>query len=153
MLPLKRIRYYSMNLWNCSTAPAYNLKVYNVINKDLRDKVYQLMDSDQFYEDINLLMYDFAQQLDHEWQAGFNGRSGGYLVLYMGGKKKNGQVFSYPGKDIDDNEIPSEVLKAFRQLAIDIVKTTEYKARHCQIKEEEYTVIKIRKVIINKEDK
>jgi len=35
----------------------------------------------------------------------------------------------------------------FRNLAVDIVKTTEYIARNYEIKEEEYTITKTRKVI------
>ena len=183
MKALKRIRYYTMNSWNLSKAPAYNLKIYNVINDELQDKVYELMNVEDIYDDINDLIHDFDELNDHKWQAGFNGRSGGYLVLYSGDKKteyytkedfKNGDVYiekcgwksydeakelnlvdreivtniyTHPGRGIEDNEVPVEVLKAFRQLAIDIVKTTEYLAKNAVIEEEEYTVTKTRKVV------
>ena len=39
MKPLKRIRYDTMNSWNLSQAPAYNLKVYNVGKLDLMVEV------------------------------------------------------------------------------------------------------------------
>jgi len=188
MQALKRTRYYTMNSWNGSTAPAYNLKVYNVIDRELQSKVYELMESDDFYFDINELMRDFERETDYQWQAGFNGRSGGYLVLYKGGykekiiypeaefKKDNGyygRVYSdkYGWKTyteakeegllnktikkvyctnsgVDDNEVPTEILKAFRRLALDIVQHTEYLARNCKIQEETYMVEKKRKVII-----
>ena len=187
MRNLKRIRYYTMNSWNKSQAPAYNLKIYNVIDKELQDKVYEMMDTEDFYSEINLLIKDFESAHNYEWQAGFNGRSGGYLVLYKGGRKKSehksyctdcGQrnftsiketgkkcgkcgaeeridkefyeVFSCPGKDIEDNEVPIQILKDFRQLAVDIVKSTEYMAKQGEIKEEEYTIIKKRKVLLMK---
>ena len=84
---MKRIMYYTMNSWNLSKAPAYNLKVYNVIPKKYQDKVYDLMEIDGFYDGINALIGDFDSEWDYKWQAGFNGRSGGYLVLYRGLKK------------------------------------------------------------------
>ncbi len=37
-------------------------------------------------ENITQIMHDFDANHDHEWQAGFNGRSGGYIVLYKGFK-------------------------------------------------------------------
>lgn len=160
MKTLKRIRYYTMNSWNLSKAPAYNLKIYNVINDELQDKVYELMNVEDVYDDINDLIHDFDELNDHRWQAGFNGRSNGYLVLYSGGKKTEyykelnlvdreivTNIYTHTGKAIEDNEVPVEVLKAFRQLAIDIVKTTEYLAKNAVIEEEEYTVTKTRKVV------
>jgi len=185
MKALKRIKYFTMNSWNGSTAPAYNLKVYNVIDNKLQDKVFELMECDGFYDDINFLIAEFDRDFDYQWQAGFNGRSGGYLVLYRGGKKdghksictKCGQrnyktieetqnnicgncgkktrinknlpiIYSLPGQSIDDKEVPVEVLKAFRRLAVDIVKSVEYTAKNCTVKDETYIVEKTRKVIV-----
>ena len=98
MKTLKRTRYNTMNSWNLSTAPAYNLKIHNVIDNDLQDKVYEMMDIRDFYDGINDLIYDFNVDNDFEYQAGFNGRSGGYLVLYNGGKKTD----YYTKKDFDE---------------------------------------------------
>ena len=148
MKTLKRIRYHTANSWNLSTAPAYNLKIYNVINNELQDKVYKLMDSPDFYDGINLLMQDFDIEHGYKWQVGFNGRSGGYLVLYKGGRNEDGRPFSYPGKQIEDDGVPVDVLKAFRRLALDIVKTTEDMAKNCQVVDEDYTVTRTRKTIV-----
>jgi len=82
-----RIRYSTMNSWNGLTAPAYNLKVHKVIPNSLQSKVFELMECDDFYDEINFLMDDFAQDNKFEWQARFNGRSDGYLVLYRSEKK------------------------------------------------------------------
>jgi hypothetical protein len=135
-----------MNSWNNSTAPAYNLKVYHCINSSLRDKVFELMQCENFYDEINYRMRMFDAQFNYAWQVGFNGRSGGYLVLYKGGIKDN-RPFSYPGKTIEDSEVPAEVLRAFRVLAVWIVKYTESLAKHAQIKEENYCIQKTRKVV------
>ena len=147
MKNLKRIRYYTMSSWNRSTSLAYNLKIYNVIDNDLQDACYELLDCSEVYDDINWLVHKFNYNNNYEWQAGFNGRSGGYLVLYRGGKYENGTVYSKPGLHIEDNEVPAEVKKTFRKLAIDIVKTAEYYARNFKVVEETVEVPKKIKVL------
>ncbi len=184
MKTLKRIYYDTMSSWNNAKAPAYNLKIYNVINDDLQNMVFAMMDTEDFYTSINDLIDDFNRECDFIYQAGFNGRSGGYLVLYKGGKKLSehksyctdcgqrnftaveennnvcGQcgkpcrinhtfytVFTNPGQSIDAKDVPVDVLRRFRQLAVDIVKETEFTAKNCKIAEEEYTVVKTRKVL------
>lgn len=169
MKKLNRIRYWTMDSWNKITAPAYDLKVPNVIDNDLQDKVLELMEAEGFYDEINALIRDFNRSTDYSYQAGFNGRSGGYLVLYNGGRtaktifsdkefeseeyghranadgygwksreeaeadgllnKTIYKVHTYPGRGIDEKEVPGNVLRAFRKLAVDIVKGTEYLAR------------------------
>jgi hypothetical protein len=178
-----------MNSWNNATSLAYNLKIHNVIDNKLQDKVYELMELSEFYEDINMLISDFDNEFNHEWQAGFNGRSGGYLVLYHGGKDTkyiskdlfrsnngyNGQVYindrygwlsledcenlgilettitnrtyTQPGITISDAEVPTEVKKAFRKLAIDIVKSAEFMAKNYTIEEQEIECLKTVKVL------
>jgi len=84
---MKRIRYNTMNSWNLSTAPAYNLKIHKVIPRELQDKVFEMLECENFYDEINLLISEFGREHNWKWQAGFNGRNGGYLVLYTGGRK------------------------------------------------------------------
>jgi hypothetical protein len=124
-----------MNSWNRSTAPAYNLKVYNVIDNDLQDKVFEIMECENFYDKIDHLIQEFDEENNHKYQAGFNGKSGGYLVLYIGGKHEDGQVYTKPGISIDEKDVPADVLKRFRRLAVDIVKTTEELAKSAEIEE------------------
>ena len=146
MKSLKRIRYNTMNSWNNATSLAYNLKIHNVIDDKLQNKVYELMELSEFYEDINMLISDFDNEFNHEWQAGFNGSSGGYLVLYHGGIKDN-RVYTQPGITITDEEVPTEVKKAFRKLAIDIVKNAEFMAKNYTIEEQEIECLKTVKVL------
>ena len=106
------------------------------------------MEAEDFYcFAINSLITSFDRKHDYLWQAGFNGRSGGYLVLYKGGKHKDGGVFSYLGKQIEDNEVPVNVLKDFRKLAVSIVKSTKELAKNYDVVEEEYTITKTHKVL------
>lgn len=151
MRPLKRIRYYTMNSWNNSESLAYNLKVYNVIDHKLQDKVYDLMQAEDFYNEINEMIWLFDMSHNYEWQAGFNGRSGGYLVLYKGGIDRDGRRYCRPGVEILEEDVPTHVKRAFRKLAVDIVKHVEYMAKNCEVIDEEYTVTQSRKVIgVNK---
>lgn len=143
-----------------------------------------MMQLEDFYADINYLIEEFDEANNYEYQAGFNGRSGGYLVLYRGGRKQthksictacgqrnfqsteeNGkkcgrcgqdsrvdqalyQTYTQPGLNISDEEVPGDVLRRFRKLALDIVRDAEYKAKNCKIEEESYTVEKTRKILI-----
>lgn len=137
MKNLKRITYPTMNYWNGSTAPAYNLKIYNVIPRELQDRAYEIYaDEDlsyELYNKINALIDDFTAETKYAYTAGFNGRSGGYLVLYKSCRVVNydsdgtahARLETYPGRDIDEKDVPADILRAFRKLALNIIKTAE----------------------------
>lgn len=79
-------RYFTMNSWNRSTSFANNMKIYNLgLSKEIEDTLYDILFSDDnndldFY--IKCLIADFETEHDDRYTACFNGRSGGYLVLY-----------------------------------------------------------------------
>lgn len=76
-------RYYTMNSWNLATSYANNVKVYNLdLPDDLRNKAYDFLDAecDEFSFEIQHLIAEFEHFTGYS--AGFNGRSGGYIVLY-----------------------------------------------------------------------
>lgn len=82
-------RYNTANSWNNSTSYAHNVKIYNLgLTEEQKDKLYDMIDTDEFYDEINFIIHDFDEDHNHEWQVGFNGRSGGYLVLYQGDQKE-----------------------------------------------------------------
>lgn len=82
-------RYFTMRSWNRSTSYANDMKIYNLdLPHEIKDKLYDMLDVDDVWFRLNLLKEDFAIAHNHQWQAGWNGRSGGYLVLYSGGRKK-----------------------------------------------------------------
>lgn len=99
-------RYDTMNSWNQSTSYANNMKIYKVIPRDLQDKVYNLMNAEGFYDEINDRIADFDREHDYSFQAGFNGRSSGYLVLYIGSVEIR-TIFKFEGsyseRDYADN--------------------------------------------------
>ena len=136
---LIRTRYWTMNSWNRSKAPAYNMKIPNIIaDPDIRSRLYDIIGYENAYDYVNCLINDFDDQFNHEWQAGFNGRSGGYLVLYKGHRDINtGQVSIMPGLNIENDEVPEEVLNAFQKLAEDIQAYAIYAAEHSRLEEVE----------------
>ena len=198
-------RYSTMNSWNQSTSWANNVKVYNVIPDELQDKVFEMMESEDFYDDINNVIAEYNRKNDYQIQAGFNGRSGGYLVMYEGYaetktiftftdekslKSYNGREYAdgfgwrdieeakaqglynkkirkigvWPGRSVDNydcedyedkdqfsmsslKEIVQKVQR-FDQLCDDVVRATIELAENCEVEEEEYTVVKKRKVIV-----
>ena len=117
----KRIRYWTMNSWNGSKSLAYNMKIYNIFPMKYIHSIYDLMNEPDAYFTVNSLISAFEHKYNYKWQAGFNGHSGGYLVLYSGGIR-DGVPYCQPGLDIKDNEVPAEVKKDFRKLAVDIYK-------------------------------
>jgi hypothetical protein len=78
-------RYPTMNYWNNSTSYANNIKIHSLGLPDgIRDKLYGISETAEFWEKARRLFDDFAGNYDYRWQIGTNGRSGGYLVLYSG---------------------------------------------------------------------
>ena len=83
-------RYNTMNSWNCSTSYANNVKIYNLgLSKADEEKLYELIEMSEFYDRLHLFFYEFGNRHNFIWQAGFNGRSGGYIVLYQGYAKQS----------------------------------------------------------------
>ena len=81
----------TMNSWNRSTSYACNMKLYKLgLDRGTEDKLWDMIQVPEFYERLNERIEDFNWQHNYLWQAGWNGRSGGYLVLYQGGTKPSG---------------------------------------------------------------
>lgn len=75
-------RYDTMNSWNCGTSYAHNMKLYTLgLTREQEDKAYDLIDFDEVGWYIEDCIADFEAECPG-YTAGFNGRSGGYLVLY-----------------------------------------------------------------------
>lgn len=148
-------RYFTMNSWNGSCSYACNLKIYKLgLDQEIADKLYEMLDIPEFFYFQSVLLHDFAQKHNFMWQAGFNGRSGGYLVLYQG----NGES-CYPGRGTDDDadfeewemyELKERVrlVQEFDKLADDMVRTAVRLTKEYEVGKEEYFVPQTRKVLI-----
>ncbi len=88
----KHFRYNTMNSWNRSTSYANNIKLYNIDKPDDvdNDTWWEMLWITEWQEKLSDLLEDFGRKYNWQWQAGINGRSGGYVVLYKGGIKPSG---------------------------------------------------------------
>ena len=84
-------RYSIMNSWNGADSYAHNLKIYKLgLCSEIEEKLYDLLSFQEFFDFLRELIDDFACRHQFRWQAGMNGRSGGYLVLYEGELRPTG---------------------------------------------------------------
>lgn len=79
-------QYYTLNSWNGLKSVANNVKVYNLnLSGDCYNALTFLQDDDYFT--VNMMIEDW--EVEHRgYKVGFNGRSGGYLVLYNADNNK-----------------------------------------------------------------
>lgn len=91
----KHFRYNTANSWNGSTSYACNMKIYRLgLDSDIVDKLYDMLNAQEFFDEIDELLSEFNEEHNYLWQARMNGRGGGYLVLYNG-KSEPSQYKSY----------------------------------------------------------
>ena len=79
-------RYSTMNSWNGSSSYANNVKYYNLnLTDEQTTKFFELLDNDdrEFWDCYAEPLIEGFRE-DTGYTAGFNGRSGGYLVMYEG---------------------------------------------------------------------
>lgn len=99
-------RYDTMNSWNRSTSYSRNMKIYNVIPAGLQDKAFELLGQGEVFDEINDLINEWDREQDYDFQAQWNGRSGGYLVIIRGGYNLK-TLFTFEGnnkeRDYEDN--------------------------------------------------
>jgi len=148
-------RYNTMNSWNNSTSWAANVKIHRVIPSDLQDKAFELTQTTDFYDIINSILSDYSYENNHYLQAGFNGRSSGYIVMYEGDGKR-----CYPGRQIDNydcedyKQMTASDIKAiydkvrdFDKMIKRVINETIYLCKNSEVVEVEYFECKTMKVI------
>lgn len=113
------LKYSTMNSWNRTQSYANNIKIYNLgLPKDLEDKFYIATSDNVEFLEFTWLIDDMKEEFAKEWgyYPGFNGRSGGYLVLYqtclVDGKRE-----IYPGKPF-----PSQLDEYEEDMDIDLLR-------------------------------
>ena len=78
-------RYDTMNSWNRATSYANCVKIHRLeLTREQMDKAWGMLDMTEVYDGMHDIMQEWSAERDWRWQVGFNGRSGGYLVLYQG---------------------------------------------------------------------
>lgn len=87
----EHFRYHTMSSWNNATSYARNVKIYNLgLTREQKDRAYDIIYADGAYDRIDAIIHAFEVAHEFRYQMGFNGRSGGYIVLYEGGQKPSG---------------------------------------------------------------
>lgn len=81
----EHFRYWTMSSWNRLESYAHNVKLHRLgLTSEQLDRAFELLDPDidtsAFWDGVHELISDFYEETGY--MAGFNGRSGGYLVLY-----------------------------------------------------------------------
>lgn len=163
---LNHFRYDTMNSWNRATSYANNVKLYNLkIPKELEDKAWDLIcgdvDTSELQFDIHYCIEEFREMTGYD--AGFNGRSGGYIVMYDTDWDYSGEkpvLRTYPGRSIDDYDEEDfaeydmdwlrervKLVQRFDEMCNNIFKTFMYYLENFDVVEEEYTVTKTRRVL------
>ena len=152
-------RYNTMNSWNRSSSYANKMKIYTLdLPKEIEDKLWEMLNVEEawFYINQHIRDYKLNGFLPDGYDVGFNGRSGGYLVLY---------VEKYCGRSIDqdadfENEEEwdiwalrnrVELVQSFDKLCDEIVDMAIWLAENMTVEEETYKVEKTRKVLVEKE--
>ena len=84
-------RYSTMNSWNRGNSYANNVKLSGITfpSQEVEDRAYELVYTEQAFDDVHEVLKEFAERHGFIWQIGFNGRQSGYLVLYHGYVKKS----------------------------------------------------------------
>jgi len=79
-------RYVTMNSWNRSTSYANCVKIHRLdLTPAQMEHAWSMLDCEEVFDPIHDMIRDWSVEHDWRWQVGFNGRSGGYMVLYQGG--------------------------------------------------------------------
>ena len=154
--------YHLMNSWNRLRTFAHNIKIYNLnVDKEVEDKLYELLDVES--SDIKFIFEDnieFFNEKNPGYTIHTNGRSGGYLILArsqndrgklsdMADAVKNYEKLDDLKEDYDFEEFRTlaETVMNFDRACDNIIQAVVSLAENCEIVEEEYMVLKTRKVI------
>lgn len=152
-------RYFTMNSWNGLKSIANNVKVYKMELSNL-NRAWEIVNACDDWSDNEFYRAVDAEIADSGLRVGFNGRSGGYLVLYN--EKNNcdvcnGDYFCENYEDaVEGNDIDRDVLERdfalvqrFDRLCDRLRDMLEYYTKRAVIDTyEEVTVVKKTRVRI-----
>jgi len=94
-------RYDTMRSWNRETSFSRNIKITRIpfSDQETRLRAFDLLNVNEAFDEFDRIIDEFALRHDYAWQIGRNGRSGGYLVLFSGGKRDTGYKSYCPSCD------------------------------------------------------
>ena len=145
-------QYFTMTSWNIEKSIANNVKVYNL---ELDYKILDLLQCDDYFT-INCLMKDWETE-NKGYKVGFNGRSGGYIVLYN--DENNRSILDYIIEDSENYEEfktrlkynglylkeyqeelirQVDIVQSFDKLCDELLETCKNMLESCTIKEKDF---------------
>lgn len=143
-------RYDTANSWNESTSYARNVKIYNLgFSEVLEAKALDLICEEGFNELVARLYDPLVEQFEEDadgYTIGFNGRGGGYLVLYHKNYPFRSLDMHEDFEDFDDFEIKEryELVKLFDEYCDYFIDAFKYAVENVTVEEEEVvTKIKV----------
>lgn len=137
-------RYYTINAWNRLTSYSQNVKLYNLgLSSEQLDKAYDLIFANDTFE-FDVMVQDCIRQFEADtgYTADFNGRSGGYLVMYDTMLKPTGLsvIMSSVDADADFDEWDEdglkeriELVRRFDRMCDEIRNTLLYAIEHAVV--------------------
>ena len=146
--------YYTMNSWNNIRSIANNVKLYNLGLSGDYWRLLEIFEVDHYFTINSIIEMWEIEEVSNGYRVGFNGRSGGYLVLYN--ENNNGSVLdsciyndtyedfksevqSYYGslKNYKDRLLEQvELVQKFDLLCNDLVRECQYMLDNAIIEEE-----------------
>lgn len=157
----EHFQYFTMNSWNLEKSIANNVKIYNI---GLDYKILDLLQCDDYFI-INCIVEDWEAE-NKGYRVRFNGKSGGYIVLYN--DENNKSVLDYIIEDSENYEEFKERLKynglylkeykedlvrqvdivqSFDKLCDELLETCKNMLENCTIEEKETIVTKTEKML------
>ena len=147
-------KYSTLNYWNNLWSIANNVKVYKL---GLDYKILDLLQIDNYFT-INTIIEDW-EVMHPGYKVGFNGRSGGYLVLYNDNNNKSVLDYYVDTNDTYEDfkrEIQEvygglkwykqelinqvELVQEFDELCDNLLEECKYMLEHYEIVEKERTI-------------
>lgn len=148
-------RYYTGNSWNRLTSYANNVKIYHLgLTKEQENYAYEILScdsADAIYDEIDFICKSFFDETGYK--IFFNGRSGGYLVLYRAeGVNSIDQCEDFEDEYWEMSELKERVklVQAFDKACDRIRETFIYCLDNSMIVDQDYTVTK--KVLVLSEE-
>lgn len=91
---------------NHSYSRCIKLRYIDFPSRKVEDTAYQMLDIPEAFDEVGRIMEEWGASNDWKYQAGFNGRSSGYIVMLRGGLRDGHPYTSYQsigeGRDYTD---------------------------------------------------
>ena len=159
----KHLTYATLNSWNRLYSIARNVKLHNIgLTKKQYNIAFEMLEMQEYLLDIECILNDFKYD-NPEYVILFNGRSGGYMVLYKKSHNKcaifedllDCDTYEHFKECYEDDtsyliDKDYEIVKAFDNVVDNCIETLKYYCDNFNIEEEETEekiIVKTKKLV------